>query len=136
YNLRQDVVIATGHVSFTEITGDISFADYMEVTGDMKQATSRSIRVLMFDDSRLAGNFARRTDGTLTVLDRAVYTACKPCEEDPSQPPVWAIKADRVIHDEESHLIEYENAWLEMLGIPVAYTPYLSQADPTVKRVS
>lgn len=136
YNLRQDVVIATGHISFTEITGDITFADYMEVTGDMKQATSRSIRVLMFDDSRLAGNFARRTDGTLTVLDRAVYTACKPCEDHPEEPPVWAIKADRVIHDEQSHLIEYENAWLEMGGIPFAYTPYLSHADPTVKRVS
>ena len=136
YNLKQDVVIATGHVSYAETTGDITFADYMEVTGDMKQATSRSVRELMFDDSRLAGNFMRRTDGTLTVLDRAVYTACKPCEEDPTQPPVWAIKADRVIHDEETHLIEYENAWLEMDGIPFAYTPYLSHADPTVKRVS
>ena len=136
YNLKQDVIIATGHVSFTETTGDINFADYMEVTGDMKQATARSIRVLMFDDSRLAGNFARRTDGTLTVLDRAVYTACKPCLEDPSKPPVWDIKADRVIHDEESHLVEYENAWLEIDGIPVAYTPYLSHADPTIKRVS
>jgi LPS-assembly protein len=136
YNLKQDVIIATGHVSFTQITGDINFADYLEVTGDMKQATARSMRVLMFDDSRLAGNFARRTDGTLTVLDRAVYTACKPCEDDPTQPPVWAIKADRVIHDEESHLVEYENAWLEIEGVPVAYTPYLSHADPTVKRVS
>jgi LPS-assembly protein len=136
YNLKQDVIIATGHVSFTETSGDINFADYMEVTGDMKQATARGIRVLMFDDSRLAGNFAKRTDGTLTVLDRAVYTACKPCLEDPSKPPVWDIKADRVIHDEESHLIEYENAWLEIDGIPVAYTPYLSHADPTIKRVS
>ena len=92
----------------------------------------------MFDDSRLAGNFARRTEGTLTVLDRAVYTACKPCEEDPDRkPPIWAIKADRVIHDErEAISIEYENAWLEMGGIPFAYTPYLSHADPTIKRVS
>ena len=136
YNLKQDVIIATGNVSFTQITGDINFADYLEMSGDMKQATARSMRILMFDDSRLAGNFARRTDGTLTVLDRAVYTACKPCADDPSKPPVWAIKADRVIHDQESHTIEYENAWLEIEGIPFAYTPYLSHADPTVKRVS
>ena len=136
YNLKQDVIIATGHVSFTQLTGDINFADYLEVTGDMKQATARGMRMLMFDDSRLAGNFARRTEGTLTVLDRAVYTACKPCEEDPSKPPVWAIKADRVIHDAESHTIEYENAWLEMGGIPFFYTPYLAHADPSVKRQS
>jgi LPS-assembly protein len=136
YNLKQDVIIATGHVSFTQTTGDINFADYLEVTGDMKQAMARGMRVLMFDDSRLAGNFARRTDGTLTILDRAVYTACKPCEDDPTAPPVWAIKADRIIHDGESHLVEYENAWLEIEGVPVAYTPYLSHADPSVKRVS
>jgi LPS-assembly protein len=136
YNLKQDVIIATGHVSFTQLTGDINFADYLEVTGDMKQATARGMRVLMFDDSRLAGNFARRTEGNLTVLDRAVYTACKPCEDHPDEPPVWAIKADRIIHDTESHTVEYENAWLEFDGVPVAYTPYLSHADPTVKRVS
>lgn len=136
YNLKQDVIIATGHVSFTETTGDINFADYLEVTGDMKQATARSLRVLMFDDSRLAGNFAKRTDGTLTVLDKAVYTACKPCEEDPTQPPMWDIKADRIIHDADNHTVEYENAWLEIAGVPVAYTPYLSHADPTIKRVS
>jgi len=136
YNLKQDVIIATGHVSFTQLTGDINFADYLEVTGDMKQATARGMRVLMFDDSRLAGNFARRTEGNLTVLDRAVYTACKPCEDHPDEPPVWAIKADRIIHDTESHTVEYENAWLEFEGIPVAYTPYLSHADPTIKRES
>ena len=136
YNLKQDVIIATGNVSFTQTTDDINFADYLEVTGDMKLATAQGMRILMFDDSRLAGNFARRTDGTLTVLDRALYTACKPCAEDPSQPPVWAIKADRIIHDGENHTVEYENAWLEMDGIPFAYTPYLAHADPTVKRQS
>jgi len=136
YNLKQDVVIATGKVSFTETDGMVTYADYMEVTGDFKQAAARGIRVLMIDDSRMAGSYARRTDGTLTVLDKAIYTACKPCEEDPTSPPLWALKGERVIHDLDTHLIEYENAWLEVAGIPVAYTPYLSTADPVLKRVS
>jgi LPS-assembly protein len=136
YNLKQDIIIATGKVSFTETDGMVTYADYMEVTGDFKQAASRSIRVLMIDDSRMAGSYARRTDGTLTVLDKAVYTACKPCEDDPSKPPLWALKGERVIHDLDTHTIEYENAWLEVAGIPVAYTPYLSTADPVLKRVS
>ena len=34
------------------------------------------------------------------------------------------------------HIIEYNDAWVEMDGIPVAYTPYMSHADPTVKRQS
>jgi LPS-assembly protein len=136
YNLKQDIVIATGKVSFTDTDGMITYADYMEVTGDMKEAASRGIRVLMIDDSRMAGSYARRTDGTLTVLEKAIYTACKPCAEDASKPPLWAVKGDRVIHDLDTHTIEYENAWLEVAGIPVAYTPYLSTADPYLKRVS
>ena len=136
YNLKQDIIIATGKVNFTDSTGMVTYADYMEITGDMKEATARGIRILMIDDSRMAGTYARRTDGTLTVLDRGFYTACKPCEDDPSRPPVWAIKGDRVIHDLDTHTIEYQNAWLEIGGIPVAYTPYLSTADPMIKRAS
>src|SRR5690606_145129 len=32
--------------------------------------------------------------------------------------------------------IEYRDAWMEIYGIPVMYTPYLSHPDPTVKRKS
>ncbi len=136
YNLKQDIIIATGHVSYTETTGEVTYADYMEVTGDMKESTSRGIRVLMVDDSRMAARYARRTDGTLLVLDKGVFTACKPCADDPDEPPVWAVKGERMIYDQTAHTIEYENAWLEVAGIPVAYTPYLSTPDPSIKRAS
>ena len=32
--------------------------------------------------------------------------------------------------------VEYRDAWLEVFGVPVAYTPYFSHPDPTVKRRS
>lgn len=136
YNLKQDIIIATGKVSFIQDTGEVTFADYMEVTGDMKEATSRGMRMLMVDDSRMAAGYSRRIDGTLVVLDRGIYTACKPCAEDPAKPPIWAVKGERMIYDQTAHLIEYENAWLEVGGIPVAYTPYLSTPDPSTKRAS
>ena len=50
YNLKQDVIIATGNVSLTETTGEVIFADYIELTGDMKESTARGIRVLLIDD--------------------------------------------------------------------------------------
>jgi LPS-assembly protein len=136
YNLKQDVIIATGNVSITEITGEVTFADYMELTGDMKEAALRGIRVLMVDDSRMAANTGHRISGQRTVFDQGVYTACKACEEHPDQTPLWQIKANRITHDENTHLIEYEDAWMEMKGIPLLYTPYASHSDPTVKRES
>lgn len=136
YNLKQDVIIASGNVSLTEATGDVTFADYIELTGDMKHAASRGIRVLMLDDSRIAANSGNRIAGDRSIFTKGVYTACKPCAEEDGPPPLWQLKAKRITHDEIEHTLAYDDAWLEMWGVPFVYTPYLSHADPTVKRRS
>src|SRR5690606_22909364 len=50
--------------------------------------------------------------------------------------PLWQIKADRVVWDQGTQTVSYRNARLEFLGVPVAYTPFFSHPDPTVKRKS
>jgi LPS-assembly protein len=136
YNLKQDVIIATGNVSLTDTDGTVTFADYFELTGDMKTSVTQAIRVLEIDDSRIAGARGRRVVGDRSVFQKALYTACRPCAKDPSQPPVWVLKAERVTDDEVEHIIKYNDAWLEFEGIPVVYSPYFQHADPTVKRES
>jgi LPS-assembly protein len=136
YNLKQDVIIAAGNVSIKEVTGEVTFADYFELTGDMKDGAARGIRELMIDDSRVSAATGHRVGGIRSVFDNAIYTACKPCAEDPNAPPLWQLRAARVTHDETTHLIEYHDAWLEFDGVPVAYSPYMRHADPTVKRES
>lgn len=135
YNLKQDVVIASGNVSLTDIDGQVHFADYMELTGDLRSGVIEGIRVLMIDDSRLAALKARR-NGQRTVFDKGVYTACQACAEHPDETPLWDVKAKRITHDMDKHLVEYDDAWLNIEGVPVLYTPYFSHADPTVKRKS
>ncbi len=136
YNIKQDVIIATGNVSFTDIDGEVHFADYIELSGDMKQATARHLRMLMVDNSRFAAVTARRTDGNRDVLDNAIYTPCAPCADDPNGPPLWDLRAKRIVHDDTTHRIAYDDVWLDADGIPVVYLPYFSHADPTVKRES
>ena len=48
--------------------------------------------------------------------------------------PLWQLKAVRVTHDQAEHKMEYRDAWLEIYGVPIAYTPYFSHPDPSVKR--
>ena len=134
YNERQDLISANGNVRLHEATGDVIFADYVELTGDMRDGTLKSLRLLLADRSRLAATEARRSDGTRLDLDRAVYSPCETCAKDPSRPLLWQVKAVRVIHDADRQTVEYKDAWIEMFGVPVAYTPYLSHPDPTVKR--
>ncbi len=137
YNQRTDTVTATGHVSLMQPTGDIAFADFMELHDNLRDGFIKDIRILMSDRSRMAGNTARRSDnGTRTELRHGVYSPCELCKDDPSHPPVWQIKADRIVDDKTKEVVEYYDATMEIDGIPVFYTPYLSHPDPSVKRAS
>jgi len=136
YNLKQDVITSSGNVVMTEATGEVTFADYFELTGDFKNGVAHEIKVLLADHSRLAAASATRVGGTRTDFDKAVYTPCEPCRDHPERVPLWQAKAERVTHNQDEQRVEYRDVWMEIDGIPVAYTPYLSHPDPTVKRRS
>jgi LPS-assembly protein len=82
----------------------------------------------------MAATRADRSSGNYTVFENGVYTACAPCKDDPKKPPLWQVKGARIIHDQTDKMLYFENAQLEFFGIPMAYLPYFSTPDPTVKR--
>jgi len=134
YNLRTDSVIATGNVALLEPSGDVLFAEYVELHDEFKTGVAREIRMLMSDRSRFAANEARRKDGRRLELDRAVFSPCELCRDHPDEAPLWQIKADKVVHDADEKVVSYEDATFEVYGVPVFYTPYFQHPDPTVKR--
>ena len=136
YNQRTDIVTATGNVIIVEPTGDVFFADYAELDGDLASGFVDNIRLLMADDSRMVANSGVRREDRITEVERAVYSPCQLCPEDPTRPPLWQLRAVRVIHDGESRDVIYRDAFLDMFGLPVIYTPYLSHPDPTVEQRS
>ena len=79
---------------------------------------------------------ADRSQGNYTVLQNGVYTACEPCKDNPKKPPEWQVKAARIIHDDDEKMIYFEDATIDFFGLPVAYFPFMSAPDTTVKRKS
>lgn len=136
YNRRDDVLTASGRVAMHEPTGEVLFARHVELSGDLKNGIIEDLRIVLQDGARIAANGGRRTDGNITTLARAVYSPCRSCEEDPSRPLLWKVTAETAAHDKQEKRISYEDVWLELAGVPVAYTPYLAHPDPTVKRQS
>ena len=134
YNKNNDVVQATGHVAVTESSGQILYADQMEVTADMKQGFIDKIGMMFPDNSRMVAKDAQRYEGRYMIADRGVYTACDLCKDDPKAPPLWQLKGKRITHDSEAKNIIYRDATIEFNGLPVFYTPYFSHPDPTVRR--
>jgi LPS-assembly protein len=136
YNEKAQTVTASGNVSLTDENGNTVFADYAELTKDLKEAAIESIRMLLNDKSRLAAASGKRTGGTVNEFNYAVYSPCQLCAEDPTRAPLWQIKAVKVTYNEAAHKIEYEDATFELFGVPVLYTPYFEHPDGTVKRAS
>src|SRR5690606_22144237 len=136
YARRTGVVTAEGEIVLMEPSGEVLFADRVELTDDLREGVIEQIRVRLADDSRFAAVSGRHVGGRSTELRKAVYSPCDLCEEDPTRAPLWQLKAQKVVHDKVTKDIEYEDVFLEMWGVPVLYTPYFTHPDPTVERRS
>ena len=136
YNEKTDKVIASGNVILLEPSGEVIFADYVELKDEMKNGFIRDMRAILSDGSRFAANGAVRSGGNRTEMSKAIYSPCPLCVEHPEESPLWQIKSIRVVHDERRQQITYTDAFFELFGTPIAYTPYFSHPDPTVKRRS
>ena len=131
-----DILTARHNVVVTEIDGTIISTDETVLSDKMREAIINRLRVLLPDKSRITGATAVRKKGTLMIINKAGYTACQPCADNPDANPSWEIKTSRSIHDDVTQTIIHEDARIELMGVPIFYLPYLAQAAPDVKKRS
>ncbi|WP_127088570.1 LPS-assembly protein LptD [Aquabacter cavernae] len=134
FDRNRNVVIAEGNVRLKQKDGNLIRAENLELSEDFKNGFIQSMRVDTVDKTHFAATRADRTEGNVTVFQNGVYTACEPCKNAPERPPLWQVKAARIIHNQNEQMIYYKDATLEFFGLPMAYFPYFSSPDPTVKR--
>lgn len=134
YYQRSGRLIASGGVRIVEPDGNILTGSQADITDDLRDGFVENINVQTVGRARFAARSADRRDGNITIFNNGVYTACKPCLENPDRPPLWQVKATRIIVNQQEKTVNYENASLEFYGIPIAWLPFLFHPDPTVKR--
>jgi LPS-assembly protein len=134
YDQKTKRLHAEGNIRMTDAEGKVTYANIMDFSDDYRDGFVDSLRVDTADATRMAATRADRSSGNYTVFENGVYTACAPCKDDPKKPPLWQVKGARIIHDQTDKMLYFENAQLEFFGVPMAYLPYFSTPDPTVKR--
>ncbi len=135
YDERLDLLEAADNVILLEPTGEAIFAEEVRLTGDLQTGVVEQLRARLPDNSLFAAAQGRRIEGTRIEMDRATFTPCEVCP-DSAWPPLWQLRAQRVVHDQEAQTVVYRNAFFDLFGVPVLYTPYFSHPDPTVERQS
>ncbi|MCI0599629.1 MAG: hypothetical protein L0Y60_08920, partial [Beijerinckiaceae bacterium] len=162
YDRNSGRVYAEGHAKLTDSDGTVLYGERFELTDDFRDGFIESLRAdtppkpymnlppgpYPGGQPGLAGAVsgtyktyfsaprAERIAGDTTVFEKGTYTACEPCKDNPDKPPLWRVRAKRIIHKNDEKMIYYEDASLEFLGIPLAYVPFFSAPDPSVKRKS
>jgi LPS-assembly protein len=136
YNKTTKRLLANGDVRITDPIGNVYFSNSADLTENFSEGFVRSLRLERVDRTHLAADSAERREGNITIFNRGVYTACEPCKDHPEKPPLWQVKAARIISNQKEQTIYFEDARLEFFGLPVAYLPYFWTPDSTVKRKS
>ena len=134
YDQKTKRLHAEGNVRMTDADGKITYANQLDFSDDYRDGFVDSLRMDTADATRMAATRLDRSSGNYTVFQNGVYTACAACKDDPKKPPLWQVKGARIIHDQTDKMLYFEDARLEFFGVPMAYMPYFSMPDPTVKR--
>jgi LPS-assembly protein len=164
YDRNTGRVYAEGHAKLTQPDGTVLRGDRFDLTDDFRDGFIESLRAETppkpYKDvlgaqlpgapattdktGTVTGTYktyfsaprAERIEGDTTVFDKGTYTACEACKDNPDKPPMWRVRAKRIVHKNDEKMIYYEGAFLEFLGIPLAYVPFFSAPDPSVTRKS
>src|SRR6476660_6381316 len=133
YDQSTNKLIAEGNAQLKDPNGSITRADRFEALDDFRDAFIQSLSVVTADNTRIAAERANRREGNTTEYEKGKFT---PCKNDPGVPPLWCISAARIIHDQRSATLIYQDAQFEFFGIPVVYLPYFEHPDASVKQRS
>ena len=101
YNRRDGIVTAQGNVAMVEPDGSVMFASYAQLDEGFAKGIARDLKARLADQTLLVAAGSTR-EGRFTQMDKAAYTACELCEDNPDRPALWQIKADKVTHDEQT----------------------------------
>lgn len=133
YDQAGDSFKANGSVELREPNGNVLQAETADLHNKFKEGFARHLRALLTNDVTITADYARRQEGGITVYEHASYTACKDCSTDGGA-PLWEITTTKTVHDEKAKNLYHTNPTLRIGGVPVAWLPYASMPDPTVKR--
>ena len=117
YNRREDTVTATGNISLVEPTGEVIFAD-----GSNSRATCETELLKTcgsgFPTTPVLPLPADAGSGGEDRIPQGRLFAMQALRKNPSQAPIWQVKAFDVTHDQTARDMVYKDAFLEFYGIP------------------
>ena len=135
FDQRAHTAHFVGNVVVHSADGQVYTATDLELGADARQALMRQLTITTKDGALVTaadGSFRRGDD---TVLNEATYSPCGQCIDSKGRRIGWSAKAVRMVYHGKTEMVDLDQPSLYLLGIPVAWLPWLSLPNPT-KRIS
>ncbi|MDU9003772.1 LPS-assembly protein LptD [Sedimentitalea todarodis] len=110
----------------------VILANAAEIDSDFQNGLLTGARMVLDEQLQMAALQMNRVSGRYTQLFKTAVTSCNVCED--GRPPLWQIRARKVIHDQEEKQLYFEDAQFRILDVPVMYLPRFRLPDPTLER--
>ena len=112
----------------------IILSNSTEIKSDLKFLKAFNTRTLIENKLQIASDKLEKKNDDTLVFYRTVGSTCTICKD--SLTPIWQIKAEEIIHSQKNKNLTFKNAWLEIMGLPILYTPFLKTPQPGVNRAT
>lgn len=135
YDQRTGRLNIAGPITLTEADGRaVVLADSAELDDDLRDGLVLGARLMLEQQVQIAAYQLDRSQERYSQLYKATVSSCHVCND--GRPPLWQIRAQRVVHDQQERQLYFDDARFEVMGVPVFWLPRLRLPDPTLKRAS
>jgi len=133
YDRESDQLTVTGPIFIRTSDGTILTADTATLDPRLENGILQGARLVLEQELQLVAAQIDQRAGRYTQLYKTSATSCRVCG---NSPPLWEIRAERVIRDGLERQLYFENATFHVKGIPLLWLPRMRLPDPTLKRAS
>ncbi|WP_375451653.1 LPS-assembly protein LptD [uncultured Devosia sp.] len=129
YNRTSNAAHFVGAVNIIDPSGNIAVTEDLEVTDGMMRALVSALTITTYDGARITADSADYDKALRTLLENATYSPCGDCIDAKGRRIGWSVKAARITYNAEDGSLAMEQPSLALLGVPVAWLPYLWLPD-------
>lgn len=127
---EQKNIIANGNIVIDDEFGNSVTADSVHIKNGFKDGLLKKIKITLVDRSYLQAEDASFVGKDYFEMLDAEYSPCYECVK--GDRLMWRIRAKHV--EKNNDVVEYKDAFFDILNVPVMYLPYISIPSPTLKR--
>ena len=134
YNKKTKILTANQPIELHDKDTFKIIASSAEINDNFKQIIATKVTALIEKKFYIQSKQMERNKNNQLAFYSSIGTACSVCPNSPV--PMWRIKSEKILHDQHARQLHFKNARMELLGLPVFYTPYIRIPEPGIKRAT